>query len=372
MNYKEDYKLIFVAACRVSDHYIYASSDAFNGLFKVDINTKECEFVDVFPGEKLDEEHLFFSACCCEKKVFFSPQRAKSIHVYDLITHEFTIIDIRVDAYRAYNREYKFGDIFCIDHEVYCIGAHYPAIIQINTSDLSTQYYDIYSDNNFLFRKAAYIPEENSIYAISCKSNILMKFDVYSKCVEIINMPENFHGSWNIATSEDGIWCSPRSFGDPFIKYDFRNNEFCIIPYSIEEKEITNDKALFLYSFFHDGIIYSIPQGAPSIVRIDVEKKILQTCKLNIKELQEEIGYCFRDREFIYYEKKTKEGGFLDQDTIDTYRIDTSRLVLEKFAFTFSNWEEYLHSISELKVSLISNENIDNQLGDLICWIKLG
>lgn len=67
----------------------WISNIRFNGLFVIDDNTNQVKFVGRFPCYREDEFAIHSLAAQCNNKLYFFPQRGKSIDIYDLNTHKF-------------------------------------------------------------------------------------------------------------------------------------------------------------------------------------------------------------------------------------------------------------------------------------------
>lgn len=79
--------------------YIFASCFQFNGLFKINCETGEREFVGSFPQESLACENLHRNAFVIDQNVIFVPYKAKNIHIYDIGKNEFYVIELNRGNY---------------------------------------------------------------------------------------------------------------------------------------------------------------------------------------------------------------------------------------------------------------------------------
>ena len=55
------------------DNYIWFSNVCSNGLYRVNVDSKDIELVDFFPEEKIDARGLHKKSFAFEKKLFFIP-----------------------------------------------------------------------------------------------------------------------------------------------------------------------------------------------------------------------------------------------------------------------------------------------------------
>lgn len=74
--------------------YVYASCFEYNGLYKINICTGEVYFVGVFPEEKTMRRSLYRDSILVDGKIFFMPDSAEKISVYDIDNDCFETISI--------------------------------------------------------------------------------------------------------------------------------------------------------------------------------------------------------------------------------------------------------------------------------------
>lgn len=96
--------------------FMYFSNTSFNGLFKVNLKTREMFFVDFFPGEFIGKAFLHKRCIVADRKIFFFPAYAAAIHIYDIERGEITSIPFAknsggesiIDAVQYKNSIYVF------------------------------------------------------------------------------------------------------------------------------------------------------------------------------------------------------------------------------------------------------------------------
>lgn len=55
----------------------------FNGLFKVNIESGDCEYIDSFPNEKMDIQRIHAKSEYVNNRVYFIPASGSFISVFD-------------------------------------------------------------------------------------------------------------------------------------------------------------------------------------------------------------------------------------------------------------------------------------------------
>lgn len=88
MNHKKKNKVILdpKTFIRIDSFTAYAASAEYNALFKVDIDTKGCSYIGMFPGEKENGKNLYEKVYYIDEKIYFVPvvRKEKKIVVFDI------------------------------------------------------------------------------------------------------------------------------------------------------------------------------------------------------------------------------------------------------------------------------------------------
>lgn len=206
----------------------------FNGLFQLNKETWEAEFMGVFPGEEFYCKRLYGQIAENNGKLYFAPFNAKEIGIYDIKTKQFDKVtftkpnnnNIPIDNFQS-----KCFGIATKNEYVFFIGVYNPAIIRYNTLNHELCYFngwiadidklknaeDVYFMNHCIF--------ENKIIACTRNANAVLVFDMdcCSYAVyEVGNKEANYSG-----ICFDGIyfWLSPRRNG-PIVRWDFSSNKY--------------------------------------------------------------------------------------------------------------------------------------------------
>ena len=77
-----DIKQVTFEAIAIKGDVAYASDFYRNGLFKVNMNSGECEFVKLFDGELVNKKRLHCAAIWEGSKIYFLPASADCDRYY--------------------------------------------------------------------------------------------------------------------------------------------------------------------------------------------------------------------------------------------------------------------------------------------------
>ncbi|MBD5478598.1 MAG: hypothetical protein HDR11_04540 [Lachnospiraceae bacterium] len=109
----------------------------YNALFKICKENGHVELAGIFPNEAFTQINLYSSVVMCNEKLFFSPQRAAEIAVYDLKYNTFQKIQIPTSLEGKTIRQKRQGGKFCnitaIGDKVYFLPNKYPGILCYDT-----------------------------------------------------------------------------------------------------------------------------------------------------------------------------------------------------------------------------------------------
>jgi len=166
----------------VGDKLYFANCD-LNGLYKVDLETKECKFVSFFPDEPIIQDRLYLYACCNNEQIVFSPFFASHIAIFNVRTEEF----------KTYNvpKKYWWSDEQCrfLAVEIYGQYAYFyglrTTILRLNLINGEMKFWDAVrlgidtiSDGSFglqIRRKGNYI------YNVVYQDNKLFRFSILTE-----------------------------------------------------------------------------------------------------------------------------------------------------------------------------------------------
>lgn len=331
---KEKIQLFFNAAAMVDDTTGYASAYNFNGLFKVNIQSGECEYLTMFPDEALETVSLHLSAVYSCNKVFFFPQRGKYISVYFILSGEIQNIELPETDYTYYSCRMKFAQSFLFRDIVYAVGASYPAVIKIDPRNLEVEIYPFnFGEKKLLFRAGGVLCDR-SFYIPSMISNHLLQFRLDQNESSLIEMPAGFQGAWSAACDGQRIWLAPRYHDDPIVYYDISRQETGTV--NCFPKGYRGDDGLFLRCIYRNGFIWMYPEKANMGFKIDPDTfEAAEIKELDRLEEDETYGCWFIEGRYLYGIRKKKDAEWTEESTNENFVINLDTWEKKPFSFYF-------------------------------------
>lgn len=113
-----------------------------NGICEVDLNRHRARICKFFENESLAKEDLYDHVERLNNKLVFAPGFAKKIALYNLVNSSITYIPLRKLKHKGkeFQNEWKFGNAFQYQSDVYMLGYSYPAIIKLNVESMKIEY----------------------------------------------------------------------------------------------------------------------------------------------------------------------------------------------------------------------------------------
>ena len=169
----------FENACVVEDD-VYFFSYEVNGLFKINMKTGKCKYIDSL--KKYDNKvRLFGDLTYVNNKIILAPTAADDFVVYDLEKRVEKYIPVQ-SCKRSYCDECKFFAVIPYGIEVYFVGCYYPAIVKLNLLTNEVVYYtdwleEVIEEGHILFRHDYHV-ENDKIFLACSWTNKIMSFDM--------------------------------------------------------------------------------------------------------------------------------------------------------------------------------------------------
>lgn len=173
---------------QVKDNKLWFSNNKFNGLFSMDINTKEIKFVSFFPEERYERWAMHKKCLTYRDKIIFIPAFGNHIHVYDVSNGEITAYQLDEDgSEQPYDR---VSDAIILDGYVYILPMDYHGELRrfnIYTGELEPVYEfmnqirSIATDERKFLLTRADIDSEGCIRFALYDTNILCSYNISQK-----------------------------------------------------------------------------------------------------------------------------------------------------------------------------------------------
>lgn len=214
MQMDKEYELAFIAVA-VKDNIGYASDSDKNGLFEVDMETGKCVFLDIFEDQPINKKRLHSCAKWIGNKIYFIPDSANKIAIYNLTNKCQESIDIpkpRVQ-YEFYKRNFNFIDAVEYGDYLWLLPCTYPAVLKINIRTHELEIIDSWvNDKEYYFRTKHCMWDSQAIIANGIDNEVLV-VDLEAQSVRIINIGLKNNGVMSIRKIDNVCWFAPRNFG---------------------------------------------------------------------------------------------------------------------------------------------------------------
>lgn len=283
--------LEFEAIAKIDDKIAIAASKNFNGIFKVNLQTGECDYIGIFPNEKLNKKRLYTKAIYSNNKVYFVPNAAKEIAVYHLKSggiEKLELLQIQIEQYPYYKMRNKFNEAISYKDGIFMIGCTYPAVIRIDTKNDTIRYYMDWVENHpFVFRKMSAIME-NKFYIPSSINNLILEFDMDLYKGKLYKVGQRNQGCWGIYKIEDDFWLSPCK-ANPILRWNPKTGN--VTEYEHYPKGFCDNGFAFTGLYLCQGYINLIPAYANMGVKV----------LLSNNEIIEDDRFRLADQEFVQY-----------------------------------------------------------------------
>ncbi len=362
---KNNFQLHFEAIAFSENNKAYGASADFNGLFKIDMQSGKCKYIDAFPDEDLNGKRLYFSAAYYKDKVFFAPQSAEHIAIYDTINNEIEMIAFDVNPTLKFNKNMKFADIVVLGENIFLIGATYPYILRIDAETYELEYISLDTEESFCFRKGGCINGEN-FFVPSVNSNLVLEFNMKTKQVIFHKIPCEFNGSWSMCYDGKFFWLIPRMKGTGFIRWDKETDQAVVLK-DFPQGFCGDSNLLYIKAYYLDGYVWAIPEQANMFLKVDVNSlKIIKEDLFPILK-DEKVGFYFaRDNE-LYLVKKGINEPYYGQTGNYFFKLDVDTLEVSPYCFLFAEGYErfrYDRMIEKAPYMVESEEmSLENFLG---------
>lgn len=261
----------------------YASAYEKNGLYEVNIKTGECTFLGNFK-EKALKRGLHSKAVRIKNKVFFVPDAADSIAVYDIEMQDISSISLPIitaGKNRFYSADMKFIDALQQGNFLWLIPSTFPGVLRLN---LITYEYTLFDSwipkEGYIFRAEACV-EGNSFIIPSVNNNYVLKFNMNSQSAQSYRIGKENHGILCMKKIRGEYYLAPCIAG-PIIAWNPSSGsikEYMDYPDSFE-----GGNGAFCDIYSREGKVYFIPMEANMGIVMDggvlkEDKTIFKKCE---------------------------------------------------------------------------------------------
>lgn len=206
---KNEQELAMLSGVIILDNLYFSNSD-LNGLYRMNLSTKECKFVAFFPHEPIIKDRLYFHASCYMDQIVFSPFYAHHIAVFDLKTEEFKTYSVP-KTYWGGSKSCEYMAVTVYGKYAYFYGRK-ATILRFNLENGEMKYWDesslgidkslvAYDNFGFQIRQSS-----NYIYNIIHRKKYMFRFSLLTESMEIFPIDLTDEQLSGIEANEDKVW----------------------------------------------------------------------------------------------------------------------------------------------------------------------
>lgn len=274
---------------------LYVSSGTFNGLLKVDKSTMTAQFLESFTGESKIVLGLHHKVYGVEDKLYFVPDNADEIHVYNL--EEKWIQKCPIDIPES--NQIRCIDSFLIDNKIWLFYAYADnpiVIFDVKTNDIE-YLYDIndYLPNEIKERNlpvfwSVFSKCGNQIYGVIWDSPYVIRVNVENMEIEVYSVEKQANRLSGIACMGEKIYLT-ELYNQNIVLWNIFENTFQRFT-AFGELQLNENMELVYSSIIAvDEQIILIPNSGSKILMLDEESnKIVEYASLpdGFKDLEDE------------------------------------------------------------------------------------
>lgn len=353
-------RLQFVAAVAVDEKTAYAIPCNFNGLFKIDLETEICEFIQFFPDLEVCKPWRFFTAVQGDKGIYFSPSSAHYIAMYDIGENKIHKIPLPEVEKLFQDNNYRLGDAFYWRENMYFVGATCGCILKLEESTGKISVIDSDIQDAVFFRRGMLV--DDIYYIPSANSSIILEYRLQTD-ETIVHSIEGAGGAWSLWGDGERFWLPPRAKGDSircWIKSTDSTSAVEIQAYDYQPKNMN-----FLKVFNCGNSLILSPEYANMFLRVDMRTKKAERFDIACVNDVERYGYYFETGKSFYFVTYINGKKHID------FKIDRNTLAVSRVHFTLKNLDIGATGAELKKVFLTMKENETDTLEDFITLIRL-
>jgi hypothetical protein len=253
--------------------FIWFSAIDHNGLYRMDINLKNIEYMGSFPREPQEGMRLFFACTKSDNNLIFAPFNADNIAIYDIKTGGFSSVSTR-ERVNPEDKVEKYNGIVSYKDKIFMLPCYYPSIdsYSVDKQALKTGYswmgesskqYKAISD---LYYRRYLISEERYLIIPLCNMNAVLQYDMEEEKSLIFEVGESGYSYSGICYDGRYYWLSPRH-DTPIVRWDKLNKNYTIYDKFPEEYE--NEKYSFIDSIYCAGYVWMFPLRSNMVLKIN-------------------------------------------------------------------------------------------------------
>ena len=292
----------FEAVSIADKEMVYGSLYDYNGLYKIDLKTGECDFVNLFVKERVFGKRLHCKAVYSDGKIYFIPGAADYLSIFNVETQsmEYIAIPLVKDIVWFYKSNYKFCDGVIQGNFLWLLPASYPGIIKYN---IETHVVECINDwvpqDGYFFRSAIYDEMDNCYMASGC-NNIVLKIDFITDRVVAQRIGEHNNGVMCMCKYGDEFIFAPRLEG-AIIQWNPRTGRTQeVVEYPVD---FQSGKIVFSKNYLFHETIFFVPAKCNFMLKMDCKSMKIRKCDWLSVSTTENIESLFETQDALYFRK---------------------------------------------------------------------
>ena len=298
--------LIFEAIAIKGD-MAYGSDYYRNGLYKVNMDTGECEYLHLFKKESINGKRLHCQAVWIDSKIYFVPGAANNIAVYTPDSNHMEYIEIPLPThkeYTFYKAGFKFIRAIKKGYDLWLIPCSYPGLIKLNTLNGEINIYDAWiAEDEYFFRLGLYV-ENDKIIVANGKSNAVLLFDLENESGTVEHVGRNNQGVMSICKVGNVYWLAPRLPG-AIIAWNSATNT--VEEYDSYPDDFVSGNIAFSFVFCNAEELIFMPAKANKGIILNQKKSNIRSFNFQRQYENSTVGYLFETNEERFF-LETKDG----------------------------------------------------------------
>jgi hypothetical protein len=206
----------------------------FNGLFKMDRETWEAEYMGSFPGERMNQYCQYGGIAGRDGKLYFAPLGADAIGIYDVNAKRFDKVLLSVPNTQTKLKrrdDQKFISSTLYNNSIFFFPNTSSAILRYGITSSETEYYSdwvaplerLMHDADDIYFLHSIVVDDSLIVAAACCANAVVMFNMKTTSSVVYKVGRDGYGYSGICFDGNDYWLAPRHDG-PIVRWNSEMN----------------------------------------------------------------------------------------------------------------------------------------------------
>ena len=351
----------------------YAVNMEANGLYIINTDAK-AEFVGMFPKEKCFQRFLYCACIESDNKLFFVPEAADHIAVYDIKKGVFDAIDFESDVVcEGYDKNCKFANGIIYNGYIYFFPQTYPGIMKMSLSTQKIEYINAWAHNKKYKVRKSFDYSNGIVTMVSSGMNYILEFSLENEKIRLKKIRDDIEPMG--ICKKDNIYWITDNVSASFLKLNSKGEVTGKV--SVNPNKKAGDKS-FSAQICCEEDIYVLPCSDKNIYiwiaenekfeRVDLTDVLHEPFVSYVGKLQKYLLFLSRSSDlwnckgkYIFFDIEKKESRNCTIYSEDSSELD---VCMEKGTYEFYETiiENACCGIDEfMKMTVLRRENIRNR-----------